>query len=79
MFRTVGRAFRKAPAISLKLPKNPGAKASILLIQLSSRESLTEQNSSINAKLLFSALMTSVDPEVLVELNNELVRRFPET
>ncbi len=69
---------RKIPTVSLKLPRNPSAPASLLLIILSPRESMTEQNPSMNAKLLFSALMTSIDSDVLVELKNELARRFPE-
>jgi hypothetical protein len=65
-------------AISLKLPKNPKTAASILLITLSPRESLIDQDLSTNAKLLFSVLITSIDLGVLIELKKELIKRFPE-
>lgn len=62
---------------SLKLPKNPSTKASLLLIQLHDRATLTEQDSRKNASDLCGYLAATIDRLELVELKNELNRRFP--
>ena len=67
----------RTPTISLRLPKNPNTRASLLLIRLLHCEDLVEQDPLINAKLLLSVLMTSIDQGVIIELKNELVKRFP--
>jgi hypothetical protein len=69
---------RRGPTVSLKLPKNPSARISILLILLSAPENLTEPNPLKNAKLLCDALMMSIDRSVLIGLRSELVKKFPE-